>query len=324
MGEPIRFNGIHIEDRDLSLLAALFETRLMTTADVQQLFFAGNYETAKKRLQKLKRARVLTERKGRGVYGRSILHLTVQGFRILQTTTALHDNGYPPISEKQFKNRAAVAESTLNHELDVMKVKTAILSHMSPSEQFSVIQFSTWPVLYRFMAQATDTDRAILFNPDGFIRIHDTDPPPRGSMHVFFLEVDRATESLSRIAEKAMRYQWYYGSGGLGQRFNVAKGTFYQFWVLFVASSERRRNNMAQVILQNHKPIKPLFRMTTQAEIEHNPLGSIWLSLMEYERVTNGTPFDPFTLKQRGKNNPGPEREQLIRPRIKKTSLLSE
>lgn len=324
MATPIRVSGIQIEDRDLSILAMLFETRLLRTSDVQHLCFSGSYEAAKKRLQKLKRARFIAERKGRGVYGRSILHLTLRGFHVLKEQGHLVDKGYPPIGDKQFKSRAFVAESTLNHELAVMDVKTALVKQVNDEEGYSVHQFSTWPLLYRFETQTAPTARPVVVNPDGFIRIHDVDPPPRGSIHTFFLEVDRATESLTRIAEKAIRYQWYYRSGGLGRRFNLPDGKLYPFWVLFVASSERRRNNMAQAMLQLQKPMKSLFRLTTLSQLEHSPLGQIWLSLMEYERVTKVTPFDPNTLKQRGKTNPGPEREPLIRRDLQMTHLLTD
>lgn len=51
--------AVLLQDRDLSLLRGLFESRIMTAEHVAALFFIGSREAAKKRLQKIKAASLI-------------------------------------------------------------------------------------------------------------------------------------------------------------------------------------------------------------------------------------------------------------------------
>ena len=68
-------DAISLQQRDVALLKSLFECRVMTTDHATALYFDGNYVPAKKRLQKLKAAGLISERP-RKVFGPSILFLT--------------------------------------------------------------------------------------------------------------------------------------------------------------------------------------------------------------------------------------------------------
>jgi hypothetical protein len=63
------------QDRDFRLLRGLFESRVMTAAHIATLYFDGKREAAKKRLQKIKAAGFIGERKRR-VNEKSVLFLT--------------------------------------------------------------------------------------------------------------------------------------------------------------------------------------------------------------------------------------------------------
>jgi hypothetical protein len=52
---------LQLQDRDLALLRGLFECRVMTTDHATPLYFDGNYDPAKKRLQKLKAAGCISD-----------------------------------------------------------------------------------------------------------------------------------------------------------------------------------------------------------------------------------------------------------------------
>lgn len=68
-------DSLQLQDRDLALLRGLFECRVMTTDHATALYFDGKNEAAKKRLQKLKTAGLISERPRRA-FEPSILFLT--------------------------------------------------------------------------------------------------------------------------------------------------------------------------------------------------------------------------------------------------------
>ena len=55
-------DALQLQNRDLTLLRGLFECRVMTTDHATAMYFNGNYDPAKKRLQKIKAAGLITER----------------------------------------------------------------------------------------------------------------------------------------------------------------------------------------------------------------------------------------------------------------------
>src|SRR4051794_18781861 len=103
---------LHLQGRDMKLLLGLFESRIMTAAHVATLYFSGSKEAAKKRLQKLKAAGFVTERKRR-VNEPSILILTRKGFSMLDGEKLLSE--FPRLSESAFEKRADVSALTIRH-----------------------------------------------------------------------------------------------------------------------------------------------------------------------------------------------------------------
>jgi len=116
---------IQFQDRDMAILLGLFESRIMTAAHVAALFFDGKTEATKKRLQKIKAAGLIGERKRR-VNEKSILFLTRKGYGLLQKNELLRP--FPQLSASTFEKRANVSELTIRHELEVMDVKAAFHS----------------------------------------------------------------------------------------------------------------------------------------------------------------------------------------------------
>jgi hypothetical protein len=66
---------LQLQERDFAFLRGLFECRVMTNDHATALYFAGKNEAAKKRLQKIKAAGLVTERPRRA-FEPSILFLT--------------------------------------------------------------------------------------------------------------------------------------------------------------------------------------------------------------------------------------------------------
>src|SRR5690349_8261079 len=116
----IRAEAIQPQERDFALLRGLFESRVMTSGHIATLYFEGKREYAKKRLQKLKAAGLIAERRRR-MNEASVLFLTRKGFGFLSGEG--HLSGYPEPNLSFFESRSNVSEFTLRHELEIMDVK---------------------------------------------------------------------------------------------------------------------------------------------------------------------------------------------------------
>src|SRR5712691_3504614 len=159
-------DGLNFQDRDFALLRGFFESRIMTTAHIAVLYFDGKREATKKRLQKIKAAGLINERKRR-VNEASVLFLTRKGHTLLTQQGAIAD--FPRLSPTAFEKRADVSQLTIRHELAVMDVKAAFFSALKKSATFSIAEFSTWPLLHQFRGPRPGHEAEVLVKPDGFI-----------------------------------------------------------------------------------------------------------------------------------------------------------
>ena len=312
--------GIDLQERDLALLRGLFECRIMTAAHVAAIYFDGKGEYTKKRLQKLKAAGLIGERKRR-VNEPSILFLTRKAFTLLDRDGKLAD--FPQLGPTVFESRANVSLLTQRHELEVMDVKAAVHAALATSTTFSLEQFSTWPLLNQFEAERPDGSR-LLVKPDGFIRIHELDADKPGYMHDLFLEVDRSSEVQDKLAAKAACYLDFYRSGGFALRNGATRDQVEQFpfRVLIILQNAERRNNTATRLAQNNPPILSMAWLTTMAEVIRDPLGAIWIQPKAYRDATADTPYDPYRTVPTGVYRRQTEREAFIESKIEKRRLL--
>lgn len=283
--------GIVLQLRDLKLLLGLFESRVMTASHISSLYFEGKREYTKKRLQKIKAAGFIGERK-RNANQLSVHFLTRKGFAHLKNDGQLSE--FPSLSANSFEARANVSHFTLRHELEIMDVKAAFHAALAKSEAFSIAEFSTWPLLHQFETSRDGYGSDVLVKPDGFIRIHEREADGGLSEHCFFLEVDRSSETQDTLINRAEAYLAYYRSGGFAVRNGATRDRFkeYPFRVLMVLKSTERRNNMAARLAENTPPILSLVWLTTLAEATANPLGAIWIQPKDYREATKGTPFE--------------------------------
>lgn len=272
--------SIVLQPRDASLLRGLFDSRVMTLSHISRLYFGGRDEAAKKRVQKLKVAGFLGER-ARRAYARSVLFLTRKGFQMLVEDGQLSQ--YPQLSWRMLEKRMQVSQLTLRHELEIQDVKTALTLAVSQTKTFSIAEFSTWPLLYEFRVTlptsgSTFARPEILLKPDGFISIMEKNVAGEEFRRLFFLEVDRSTETLNTLVTKALAYREYYRTGGLAIKFGASKESFndYPFRVLMIFKSQARRDNVAESLLKVKPPILKQCWMTTLEEVTANPLGEIW------------------------------------------------
>lgn len=275
--------SVSLQERDLALFRSLFESRVMTTAHVAALHFDEKKEAAKKRLQRLKAAGFITERR-RKAYEPSVLFLTRKAFKLLRELGILAD--YPRLALPTLEKRARVSDLTIRHELEVMDVKATFHVAIAKSQRFTVAEFSSWPLLYEFQAfRSGQSGAEVTVKPDGFIRIHEKEADGGLSEHAFFLEVDRSTETLDTLVSRAGCYLDYYKSGGFAVRNGATRSAFkeYPFRVLMVFKTAERRNNTAERLLQHNPPILTQVCLATLEQATANPLGAIWICPKDYK-----------------------------------------
>jgi hypothetical protein len=261
----------------------------MTAAHAAVLYFDGRPEAAKKRIQKLKSAGLISERPRR-VYQPAILFLTTRAFRLLGKEAHLAE--YPKLKFGSLEGRAQVSERTLKHELEVMDVKAAMVAAVNAQAGFKVKEFSTWPLLHEFKAPPKSRMAPIKVKPDGYIRIREENAEGMFE-HNFFLEVDRSSEAQGELAAKGGCYANYYRSGGFAERNGGGRDDFkeYPFRALMVFRNAERRNNAAQALLLNDPPILTMVWLTTFEEVTRDPLGTIWLRPIDYRDAMAATEF---------------------------------
>jgi len=314
-------DSISIQDRDVALLKGLFESRVMTAEHAAVLHFGGSKEAAKKRLQKLKAAGVISDRKRR-VNEPAVLFLARKGLDLLREHGVLAE--YPSFAMPALDKRARVSDITLRHELEVMDVKAAFHKSIRKAEGFSIAEFSTWPLLYQFEAVRHDHGE-IVVKPDGFIRIHEKEADGGLSEHTFFLEVDRSSETLNTLVSKATCYLDYYKSGGFAAKNGAPRSAYkdYPFRVLMVFKTAERRNNTAERLLQNTPPIFTQVCLSTLEEATSDPLGAVWIRPLDYREAVKGTPFDSELKREQWGYQRQTARDILIEQKLTRRTLFA-
>lgn len=316
-------DSISLQKRDFDLLRGLLESRVMTSAHISNLYFQGRKEAAKKRLRKFKAAGLIGERKRRA-YEPSILFVAKKGLLLLRDEGILAK--YPPFAIDTLERRSRVSDLTLRHELEIMDVKVAFHQAIEATKNFKIDLFTTWPLLYQFQAfRPGQRAKEVLVKPDGFIRIHENERDGGLSEHVFFLEVDRSSETQDTLIDRAGCYLDYFKSGGFAHRSGAARSAYkeHPFRVLMVFKSAERRNNTALRLLQNNPPIFSLVCLSTFDEVKIDPFGPIWIRPVDYRQATVGTTFHTdHKLPQMGYRRQS-ERDNLVEQRIKKIPLLN-
>jgi hypothetical protein len=312
-------------ERDYRLLRGLFESRVMTIHHAATLYFDDSLGAARKRVWKLKNARLVNGRARERTFDRSVLFLTRKGFEMLTREGRLID--YPAIGWPMMEKRTNVSPLTLQHELDVMSAKAAMTNAVKSKREYTVAEFSTWPRLFAFPSKTVSVHgygKRIWMKPDAFIRIREEEDGFEPIEHRFYLELDRSTEAQQRLQAKAGAYSQHYRSGGFAKRFGAPAEAFEQFpfRVLFICRTEERRNNAAVAMLTRHPPILTMVWLTTFEEFCKNALDPIWIRPIDYRDATAGTPFDAHKPSDDPVYRRQVEREQFVAERVQKVRLF--
>jgi hypothetical protein len=313
--------SLRLQPRDYAILGDLYDCRIMTLAHVTSRYFGGKYDAASKRIQLLKIAGYIGDRRSQ-VGERSLLYLTKQAFQYLNTEGKL--SHLPKLTVEQFSRRSRVRDSTIKHELSVMDVRVALTAAITSCMIHQIETFTTWPLLSEFAAFHPRQRQRIIVRPDGFLRVTETSGP--GREYNFFLEVDRSNEVQQVLVEKALCYRDFYAQGGFAQRCGGTVDDFrdYPFRVLIVLQNAERRNNLAERLMNCTPPVKFQTWLTTMDEVLRDPLGKIWVCPLDYAHATAGTIYSPEQCRNVGKYVRRSEREKLVEQRIVKRTLFED
>jgi hypothetical protein len=206
------------------------------------------------------------------------------------------------------------------HRTAVWLVLASIRSHNSSAIRpnglalychTNILQFT---VPTRTPGQHTQTVR-----PDGYFRLTVPDSLPLE----FFLEVDRSTEVLRILVEKARGYRAFYRTGGFARRCCGSPIDFhkYPFRVLMVFMTAERRNNVAELLLYDRPPIRSQVLLSTFAEAISDPFGPIWITPEAYRSALGSDMPTVPHAKRRPYRRPA-ARDDLVEARVEKLSIL--
>lgn len=293
----------------------------MTLVQATALHFDGKYEAASKRVQALKAAGYIGDRR-KQVGAPSLLYLTKTAFAHLTAEGKLSD--YPKLTAEQFAHRSRIKEATLKHELSVMDVRVAITQAVNKATTHRMDEFTTWPLLSQFTATHPVQRQRVLIRPDGFVRIAEVGEDEGD--YSFFLELDRSNEVQRVLVEKVLCYRDFYAKGGFALRCGGQAEEFkdYPFRVLIILQNPERRNNLAERLMNCTPPIKFQGWLTTLEEVLRDALGKIWVCPLDYAHATTKTIYAPEHWRGVGGYVRRPEREKLVEERIVKRTLFED
>lgn len=315
---------VDLSERDHALFFGLFEAGVMLRAQIAELYFAGSYEAANKRLQKLLkhgciRERSVGEREGR--YLPLWIALAEPGFRALKRE-GLVDEGFP---WETIKRRLLRSSATLAHDLGVVDLWVAFVGAVRESGSHRIKHFSTWPYQFQFETMGLGASAPSLLLPDAFATIAYTDDPALAPIEsAIFFEWDRSTEGRKILRTKALSYDQYYRSGAFALRQGGSREAVeeYPFRTVFAVKNDERRNNLLEELARPSREgmlIHDQFWATTWDDILSDPLGAIYLHVGDYVAATRGTIYDPdrHVTKYRVR-----ERDRVVAENVEKRSLV--
>ena len=281
MPQQPRSNGIVLQPRDYALLQGFLDSRLLRLKHAAVLHFDGKPEAAKKRLQKLLAAGLVSQRVRRPQEP-AIYTLGREGYLRLKQAGLLDpsdDRGWIKIQKRQ-----RIGDLMLQHELAVLDVKTAFITAIGNHSQLELVEMSVAPDRHQFrVVEAVPAPgggvrfRSLFAKPDGFLHFRQRREDGSMADRFFFLEVDRGTEPLGRLLQKSRHYTQYYRKGGFAIRLGQRREEFrrFPFRVLMIFKSALRVTNAVTKLARPGGGRKWQVAFTTMNELLSSPLKAI-------------------------------------------------
>ena len=169
---------------------------------------------------------------------------------------------------KTTRRRQVRSAAELKHGLEVVDFHIRLHEAMDALGGRVVIWLSEREAHYALPGRG----RTLPFTPDAYCLW-----ALSGEEGAFFLEWDRGTESMTRIAEKLARYETYYGLRAY--RDHLGENGL-QPRILFVVSDERRRKQfivwLARRLAKGEWRSLPTILIATRGSSSAEPLGPVW------------------------------------------------
>lgn len=205
---------IRLTERDIQIIRAVYECRVLTTQQLQDLFFPSLHQ-AYARLAALYHHAYL-DRKFVGAYidkmNTPIMYvLDKRGADLLQAELGLEVNW-----SSEYKQ---VGVQFLEHTLAINTCRVAVAKACEETPGFRLLKWLSEADLKADYDRVTIRSTAgknvsVSLIPDSYF-VLDT---PRGMAH-FFLELDRGTMTTKRFKSKIYAYQAYYQTGAYEKRY---------------------------------------------------------------------------------------------------------
>jgi hypothetical protein len=267
--------SIVITQRDVCILRDLFDSRILTAQQIADIHFNASRNAAKQRLWALKRSGYIAARFGTSPGTPEPIRLTREGFEHLRQTGNIDD--YPRLTWLTMSKRLKVSDLTLAHEIDVGSMKAAFHRAAKSLTDTTIDLSVTWPRLLRFRVRPAHLTDSVNVSPDGFIRMTQADGTDVRQLD-FFIEVDRSTETISRIVERMQAYVAYFATGGYAKRQGVANAEprDFPFRVLWTFKTKARRESFLRACREHVKPIQKMAWAGVFDFAVRDPFGPCW------------------------------------------------
>lgn len=229
--------AMRLTERDVAILQAVHDYRVLTTQQLQQLFFSSLHQTYA-RLSLLYHHSFL-DRLFLGVYADKmntpILYvLDKRGAECLQAERGM---------EVQWGKRTKdISAQFLEHTIAINTVRIAVAKACGAGTPYTLLEWRGENDL------KADYDRVTIRKDNGRLQTVSVIPDsyfaldtPRGKA-ALFLELDRGTMTTKRFKTKILAYQVYYESGAYQRRFQTRS-----LRVLTVTTSSARLENLKRV-----------------------------------------------------------------------------
>lgn len=239
-----------LTDRDKEILEALHEHRVLTTEHLTALFF-DNSITARHRLTLLYRRELVCRFQPYRPGGGPAPHHYV--LDSLGADLIAYDHGLEPGRWRRDKALAIARSQRLDHLIALNGIYSALVGHARHNPTCRLV---TWLNEHRAAAWVGEVVR-----PDAYGTWQEN-----GDQLDFFLEVDRGTETLDRLAAKLDRYADLEHARGVTT------------WVLFAFDSARRQANASRVLGRAGVPVATAVLAAGVA-----PTSAVWTPLGQRE-----------------------------------------
>ena len=248
-----RSRAATLSSRDIAVLRTLDNFRLATGDHIHRLHFTeGSPATRARRCRSvLRRLTDLAligrlERRVGGVHGGS------QGF-----VYRLRGRGSGALARidgsERRRPRGEPGERFVAHVLAVTELYVRLHEATRAGSPHELLAFDPEPTCWRrYPASHGGT---LVLRPDTYIRVADAEYED-----AYFVEVDRATESLTTIRTKIRAYAAYWRTGSE----QTARGIFPK--VLWIVPTEHRADGIRRVVDRLAESERSLFAVTTDAE----------------------------------------------------------